>query len=140
MSEGNNNPMNIIRTDGSNVPETNDNNLTQMNFHENPNDASALHLVNELSPSNIMNTNNEGNINNHLNHINTENRNSLGTGFNFSNRNRDNTINIQHDGFNEFFLMTVFGNNTINFNTINSSNNTNIRINYQNCNNSKNLH
>ena len=72
-----------------------------------------------------------------MTNINAGNRNALGAGYNFSNLNRDNTINIQHAGFNEFFLMSVHGNNTININTINSSNNTNIRINNQNCSNCK---
>ena len=64
--------MNIIRTDGSNVPETNENNLTQIHFHENANDVSTFHLVNELSPNNNMNVNNEGNNDKHLNSINAK--------------------------------------------------------------------
>ena len=125
MSERNNNSMNNIRNGGSNVSESNNNNLNQILFHEDASNTPTLNLINGLSP------------NQNMNNINAGNRNSLGAGYNFSNLNRDNTINIQHAGINEFFLMSVHGNNTININTINSSNNTNIRINNQNCSNCK---
>lgn len=100
------------------------------------------HSINENAiQSNIpLNTNSASlpypnNSNNRDNYTNARNRNinAFDTQPVLNSENESNVINIEHAGFNSFFLTTSQGNNIINYYTTRDRNSTRILINIQNC-------